>query len=138
MAEAAVLPTQLVGNRDNRYEYYQLTKTSADLTTAVELVPAKAGHIAVIDSLLFTCLAAEVVRIQSVYDAGSGSATIDLFGPHYVAANGSLALPAGASIRHPQVNQEINIKTDSSGACGTYIIYHYEIDAIDASLATAY
>ena len=138
MAEAAVLPTQLVGDRDNRYEYYQFTKTSSDLTTAVALVHARAGHIAVIDSLLFTCLAAEIVRIQSVYDIGAGDATIDLFGPHYVAANSSLTLPAGASIRHPQVNQELNIKTDSTGACGTFIIYHYEIDPIDESQTTQY
>tara|TARA_R110002020_G_scaffold3771_6_gene16736 strand:+ start:36 stop:455 length:420 start_codon:yes stop_codon:yes gene_type:complete len=138
MAEAAVLTTQLVGDRDNRYEYYQFTKTSSDLSGAVALVPARAGHVAVIDSLLFTCLAAEIVRIQSVYDPGSGSATIDLFGPHYVAANSSLTLPAGASIRHPQVNQELNIKTDSSGACGTFIIYHYEVDAVEESFNTQY
>tara|TARA_R110000765_G_scaffold387376_1_gene479483 strand:- start:564 stop:980 length:417 start_codon:yes stop_codon:yes gene_type:complete len=138
MAEAAVLPTQLVGDRDNRYEYYQFTKSATDFDSANQLVPARAGHISVIDSLLVTCLAAEIVSIESTYDPGDGSAAIDLFGPHYIAANSSLSLPAGASIRHPQVNQELSMKTASSGACSVYIIYHYEIDAIDASLTTAY
>tara|TARA_R100001082_G_C4322982_1_gene141985 strand:- start:261 stop:680 length:420 start_codon:yes stop_codon:yes gene_type:complete len=138
MAEAAVLPTQLVGDRDNRYEYYQFTKSATDFNTAKQLVPARAGHIAVIDSLIVTCLAAEIVSIESTYDPGSGSAAIDLFGPHYVAANGSLTLPAGASIRHPQANQELSMKTASSGACSVFIIYHYELDSIEESFTTAY
>ena len=136
MAEAAVLPTQLVGDRDNRYEYYQFTKSATDFNTAKQLVPARAGHTSVIDSLIVPCLAAEIVSIESTYDPGGGSAAIDLFGPHYVAANSSLTLPAGASIRHPQVNQELSMKTASSGACSVYIIYHYEIDPIDPNLAT--
>ncbi len=101
-------------------QFSQSAGSSADATTAASLVPAYAGHVGVIDNIIFSSVAAEILTIR----AGSD----DLTGLIHTTALGSPidVLPGNAVLRGDTANEALTVHAASSGNIYWTVWFHYE------------
>jgi hypothetical protein len=100
--------------------FTQAAGTSADASSGVALVPAKADHIAVVDALMVSSTAAEIFTLLAGSDV--------LMSEKHTAAHGEPVdcIPADQCIRSDTIGEAISIKTATSGAVFWDVWYHYE------------
>ena len=100
--------------------FKQAAFTAADYSTAVAIVPAVAEHIAVIDALVLSSTAAEILTLLAGSDVLVESIhTVALASPVSV-------IPSDQCIRSDTANEAIGLKAASSGAVFGNVWYHYE------------
>lgn len=123
--------TYASGARDRRgVAHIQKTGTSADITTALAVVPALANHTGVIDDLILSSAAAEIFTVMGGSD--------QLMQNIYTEATKQLdVLPGNKTIRSDTVNEAIGLKSASSGNIFYTIWYHYEPQQPGARAETA-
>jgi len=102
-------------------QYTQSAGTDDDCNgSAAVLVPAVADHIGVIDELLLSSTAAEILNVRAGSDELSGAIhTVALASPVDV-------LPGTKAIRSDVANEAITLYAASSGDVFWTIWYHYE------------
>ena len=126
MADISAFRTRPRGGRDeHNYEYYQVSDESANFSGGVTIAANKTGLVAVIDALVVSSLAAETFQIST-----TGG---EVFGPHHIAANNQVALPANFPIRANAANLALTFTMSSGQGCVS-AVYHYESDTEDDSI----